>query len=115
MQNSQKKEISAILTKNEENEIVIRFNFEDNNKDLNLQSNNSEEIKVVFLELSKKIRVSPIEIKLEIDTMIDSKNDSLFIEASTEYINQLNAEMLTLENDEDLKTIRSFEEKDYEK
>ena len=77
MQNSQKKEISAILTKNEENEIVIRFNFEDNNKDLNLQSNNSEEIKVVFLELSKKIRVSPIEIKLEI-VVLHSENARLF-------------------------------------
>ena len=108
MHNNPKKELRAILTKNTEKEIIIRFNFEDNEKDLNLQSNNSEEIKKVFLELSKRIRISPLEIKLEIDTTIDQKSDSLFIEASTEYIKQLNAEMLALENDDDLKIIRNF-------
>ena len=108
MHNNLKKEIRALLTKNSENEIVIRFYFEDIEKDLNLQSNNSEEIKKVFLELSKQLRLNPLEIKLEIDKKIDEKNDGLFIETSLEYINQLNDEMLILENDDDLKTIRDF-------
>ena len=40
--------IDATLIKNDSEQIVIRFNIENNNYDLNLQSNNSEEIKKVF-------------------------------------------------------------------
>lgn len=100
--------IGATLIKNDSEQIVIRFNIENNNYDLNLQSNNSEEIKKIFLELSKIIRISPIKIELKIDDSIDEKKDNLFIEASDEYIKQLNDEILELENDDDLKTIRNF-------
>ena len=100
--------IGATLIKNDSEQIVIRFNIENNNYDLNLQSNNSEEIKKVFLELSKIIRINPIKIELKIDVSIDEKKDNLFIEASNEYIKQLNDEILELENDDDLKTIRNF-------
>lgn len=64
--------IDATLTKNDNEQIVIRFNINDN-YDLNLQSNNSEEIKKVFLELSKQIRIKPIKIELNIDDSIDEK------------------------------------------
>ena len=40
--------------------------------------------------------------------MTKTKKDNLFIETAYEYINQLNDEMLELENDDDLKTIRNF-------
>ena len=101
--------INATLTKNNQKEIVIRFNIESNTYDLNLQSNNSEEIKKVFLKLSEQIRMNPIEIELDVDNEeIDEKTDNLFIEASYEYIKQLNEEMLILENDDDLKVIRQF-------
>lgn len=106
--------IDATLIKNDSEQIVIRFNIENNNYDLNLQSNNSEEIKKVFLELSKIIRINPIKIELKIDDSIDEKKDNLFIEASDEYIKQLNDEILELENDDDLKTIRNFINNDNE-
>ena len=64
--------IDATLIKNDNEQIVIRFNINDN-YDLNLQSNNSEEIKKVFLELSKQIRIKPIKIELNIDDSIDEK------------------------------------------
>ena len=82
--------------------------MKNNHYDLNLQNNNSDEIKKVFLELSKQIRIQPIKIDLSIDKTIDEKKDNLFIDATKEYINQLNDEMLELENDTDLKTIRLF-------
>ena len=99
--------IDATLTKNDNEQIVIRININDN-YDLNLQSNNSEEIKKVFLELSKQIRIKPIKIELNIDDSIDEKKDNLFIETADEYIKQLNDEILELENDDDLKIIRGF-------
>ena len=100
--------IDATLTRNDIEQIVIRFNIDSNNYDLNLQSNNSEDIKKVFLELSRIIRITPIKIELKINENIDEKKDNLFIETAYEYINQLNDEMLELENDDDLKTIRNF-------
>lgn len=108
MPNIKKKEISAVLIKNQNSEIVIKFDLNGTNSDLNLQSNNSEEIKKVFLELAKEIRSNPIKIKLTIDKTIDIKKDNLFIDATTEYIDQLNNEMLALESDNDLKTVRKF-------
>lgn len=102
--------IEAVLIRNKDEKIVIRFTIDKTNIDLNLQNDDSEEIKKVFLELSKKIKVSLIEVELTIDKSIDEKNDSLFIESSTTYIKQLNTEMLTLESDEDLKIIRAFQE-----
>ena len=100
--------IKAELIKNMNDNIVIRFYMENNHYDLNLQNNNSDEIKKVFLELSRQIRIQPIKIDLSIDKTIDEKKDNLFIDATKEYINQLNDEMLELENDTDLKTIRLF-------
>lgn len=108
MHTDSKKIIKAHLTKNENNEIVIRFIFDENGYDLNLQSNDSENIKNVFIELSKQIRKHAIEVNLEIEDTMDSKKDALFIDASKEYISQLNTELLALENDEDLKIIREF-------
>lgn len=108
MPNGTLKTINADLIKNESNEIVIRFYIDEKQYDLNLQSNNSEEIKKVFLQLSKQIRLKPIKIDMKIDKSIDEKSDNLFIEASNEYIKQLNDEMLELENDDDLKIIREF-------
>ncbi len=102
--------INAVLTKNESEDIVIRFAIADNEMDLNLQSDNSEEIKKVFLELANQIKVTPVEIELTRDESIDEKTDGLFIDASDTYIKQLNTEMLSLENDEDLKKIRAFQE-----
>lgn len=108
MPNSDIKVIEALLIKNDKSEIVIRFKFSQANIDLNLQSDDSEQIKNVFLELSKELRTTPIKVNLTSDKSIDDKTDGLFKEASDEYINQLNTEILNMEKDEDLKTIRAF-------
>lgn len=106
-----KKEISVILTKNKDNNIILNFNFNSGKLELNLESNNSEEIKSVFMKLAKELRESPLDVNYSIDDKkIDKKEDGLFIDAAEEYINQLKEELLTIENDSDLKILRDKKE-----
>ena len=106
-----KKVISVILTRNKENNIILNFAFNSGTLELNLESNNSEEIKSVFVELAKELRESPISINYSIDDKkIDKKEDVLFIDAADEYITQLKEELLTIENDSDLKILRDKKE-----
>lgn len=105
------KEISVILTKNNDNNIILKFTFSSCELALNLESNNSEEIKSIFVQLSKELRESPIDINYSIDEQkIDKKEDGLFIDAANEYIDQLKEELLTIENDSDLKILRDKKE-----
>lgn len=104
----EKKIIDAKLMKNKDNEIIIRFEMVENSYELNLQSDNSEEIKNVFLQLANLIRYSPIEINFSVNPSIEEKSNGLFIETATEYIKQLNDELKEIEKDKDLKTIRKF-------
>lgn len=106
-----KKEISVVLTKNKDNNIILNFNFNLEKLELNLESNNSEEIKKVFMQLAKELRESPIDIQYSVDnSKIDEKEDGLFVDAAKEYINQLKNELLLIENDSDLKYLRSKKE-----
>lgn len=106
-----KKEISVILTRNKDNNILLNFDFNSEKLELNLESNNSEEIKRVFMQLAKELRKSPIIINYIVnDKKIDKKEDGLFIDAAEEYINQLKEELLTIENDSDLKILRDKKE-----
>ena len=106
-----KKEISVILTKNKDNNIILNFNFNSGKLELNLESNNSEEIKSVFMKLAKELRELPLDLNYSIDDKkIDKKEDGLFIDAAEEYINQLKEELLTIENDSDLKILRDKKE-----
>ena len=78
--------------------------------ELNLESNNSEEIKQVFVTLASELRQSPVSLNYTIDVQrINSKDDELFIDAANEYIVQLKNELLLIENDSDLKKIRENE------
>lgn len=104
------KEINVILTKNINENIILLFSFENGNLELNLESNNSEEIKQVFVTLASELRQSPVSLNYTIDIQrINSKDDELFIDAANEYIVQLKNELLLIENDYDLKKIRENE------
>lgn len=104
------KEINVILTKNINENIILLFSFERGNLELNLESNNSEEIKQVFVTLASELRQSPVSLNYTIDVQrINSKDDELFIDAANEYIVQLKNELLLIENDYDLKKIRENE------
>lgn len=104
------KEINVILTKNINENIILLFSFERGNLELNLESNNSEEIKQVFVTLASELRQSPVSLNYTIDVQrINSKDDELFIDAANEYIVQLKNELLLIENDSDLKKIRENE------
>lgn len=104
------KEINVILTKNINENIILLFSFERGNMELNLESNNSEEIKQVFVTLASELRQSPVSLNYTIDVQrINSKDDELFIDAANEYIVQLKNELLLIENDSDLKKIRENE------
>ena len=68
-------------------------------------------IKSVFMKLAKELRESPLDLNYSIDDKkIDKKEDGLFIDAAEEYINQLKEELLTIENDSDLKILRDKKE-----
>ncbi len=106
-----KKEIRVVLTRNKENNIVLNFDFSSGKLELNLESNNSEEIKNVFMHLAKDLRESPVSIDYSVDNkQIDKKEDELFIDAAEEYIKQLKEELLKIENDSDLKILRNKKE-----
>lgn len=61
------KEINVILTKNINENIILLFSFERGNLELNLESNNSEEIKQVFVTLASELRQSPVSLNYTID------------------------------------------------
>lgn len=69
-----------------------------------LESDDSNEVKKLFLEFAKQIRKNP----LKIDEEFDMNSNRLFYDASVEYVNQLNKELEILEIDEDLIEIRKY-------
>lgn len=97
-----------VILKDLEGIVVLQFNISDKEVILNLEGDDSEEIKAVFLELSKELRKNPINLVLKIADDFDKNKNQLFIDTSDEYIKQLNKEMAELENDSDLQSIRNF-------
>lgn len=75
---------------------------------LNLESDDSNEVKKLFLEFAKQIRKNPLQIELKVDEEFDMNSNRLFYDASVEYVNQLNKELEILESDEDLIEIRKY-------
>lgn len=73
-----------------------------------LESDDSNEVKKLFLEFAKKIRKNPLKIELKVDEEFDMNSNRLFYDASVEYVNQLNKELEILEIDEDLIEIRKY-------
>lgn len=73
-----------------------------------LESDDSNEVKKLFLEFAKQIRKNPLKIELKVDEGFDMNSNRLFYDASVEYVNQLNKELEILEIDEDLIEIRKY-------
>ena len=73
-----------------------------------LESDDSNEVKKLFLEFAKKIRKNPLKIELKVDEEFDMNSNRLFYDASVEYVNQLNKELEILEIDEDLIEIQKY-------
>lgn len=73
-----------------------------------LESDDSNEVKKLFLEFAKQIRKNPLKIELKVDEEFDMNSNRLFYDASVEYVNQLNKELEILEINEDLIEIRKY-------
>ena len=73
-----------------------------------LESDDSNEVKKLFLEYAKQIRKNPLKIELKVDEEFDMNSNRLFYDTSVEYVNQLNKELEILEIDEDLIEIRKY-------
>lgn len=99
------KNIDVVLDNIEES-IKLTFKLSAGEVNLNLESDNSDEIKDVFLCLIKEIEKNPITLNLVIGENFDESQNKLFKDAAEEYINQLKTEIANLETDENLKGIR---------
>ncbi len=94
--------------------VKIMFNFytypelRDLSQGSSLESDDSNEVKKLFLEFAKQIRKNPLKIELKVDEEFDMNSNRLFYDASVEYVNQLNKELEILEIDEDLIEIRKY-------
>lgn len=73
-----------------------------------LESDDSNEVKKLFLEFAKQIIKNPLKIELKVDEEFDMNSNRLFYDASVEYVNQLNKELEILEINEDLIEIRKY-------
>ena len=94
--------------------VKIMFNFytypelRDLSQGSSLESDDSNEVKKLFLEFAKQIKKNPLKIELKVDEEFDMNSNRLFYDASIEYVNQLNKELEILEIDEDLIEIRKY-------
>ncbi|MCI8575352.1 MAG: hypothetical protein HFI09_02675 [Bacilli bacterium] len=89
--------------------VNLLFEIDDESINLNLESDDSIQIKQLFLSLAKKIRSNPLQVKLVVDPKFEMNSNKLFYDTSVEYIEQLNKELKFLEEDDDLIRIRSLE------
>lgn len=108
-----KKEVKYIVNKkieiyldciDEKNNLIFKLTNGDFN--LNLETDDSDEIKELFLALIQEIELNPIELELKVGENFNESENKLFLDASKEYINKLQDEIKELENDENLIEIR---------
>ncbi len=88
--------------------VNISFVIDSKTINLNLESDDSNEVKKLLLKFAKQIRKNPLKIELKVDEEFDMNSNRLFYDASVEYVNQLNKELEILEIDEDLIEIRKY-------
>ena len=100
--------IKAILCMVDE-KVNLLFEVDSEKIYLDLESDDSNQIKQLFLALAKKIRNNPLQIQLEVDNSFEMNSNKLFYDTSVEYVDQLNKELKELETDSDLINIRTFE------
>lgn len=82
------------------------FKLHNGEKKLNLESDNSDEIKKIFLAIIEELEQRKIQLEFKIGESFDESKNKLFLDASKEYIEKLNEEISELEEDEILKEIR---------
>ena len=71
-----------------------------------METDDSDEIKSLFLSLIQEIELNPIELELKTGKNFNESENKLFLDVSKEYIDKLEEEINELENDENLKEIR---------
>ena len=101
-----RKDIEVVLD-NIDDHIKLVFKLDANDVSIDLESDNSEEIKYVFLNIIEEIKKNPINLKYSIGENFDESKNKLFKDAADEYIEQLQTEIDTLENDDNLVEIRN--------
>lgn len=94
-----------IETVGEINELIFKLSNGDIN--LNLESDDSDEIKKVFLQLIKEIEKNPIKLELKKGENFDESKNKLFYDTAKEYIDSLNSEIATIETDKNLIELRN--------
>lgn len=99
------KKIDVILDCVDE-KVKLIFKLSSGDSVLNLESDNSEEIKVMFLNLIKEIEINPIELNLVIGENFNESENKLFKDTVEEFMEQLKTEVINLELDENLIKIR---------
>lgn len=98
--------IVNVVLDNIDDSIKLIFKLSVGDAELNLESDNSDEIKTVFLKLIKEIEINPIDLKLIIGDNFNESENKLFKDAVEEFIVQLKSEIINLETDENLIEIR---------
>lgn len=98
--------IVNVVLDNIDDSIKLVFKLSVGDAELNLESDNSEEIKIVFLKLIKEIEINPIDLNLIIGDNFNESENKLFKDAAEEFIVQLKSEISNLETDENLIEIR---------
>ena len=103
--------IVNVVLDNIDDSIKLVFKLSVGDAELNLESDNSEEIKIVFLKLIKEIEINPIDLNLIIGDNFNESENKLFKDAAEEFIVQLKSEISNLETDENLIEIRQEKNK----
>ena len=98
--------IVNVVLDNINDSIKLIFKLSVGDAELNLESDNSDEMKTVFLKLIKEIEINPIDLKLIIGDNFNESENKLFKDAVEEFIVQLKSEIINLETDENLIEIR---------
>ena len=86
------------------------FKLRNGERKLNLESDNSDEIKKVFLAIIEELEQNEFQLEFKTGENFDESKNKLFWDASKEYIDKLNAEIIELEDDAILKEIRKKKE-----
>ena len=100
-----KKELKVVLDSVNDH-IKLIFKLGSGEVSIDLESDNSDEIKSAFLEIIKEIENNPVKLNYTIGENFDESKNKLFKDAVDEYIEQLQKEIDELENDQNLKEIR---------
>lgn len=107
----EKNSVTVKLTKNDKEEIVLEFSVVDKGIGIiDLEDEDIASVKQVFLEISSLLIKGQVELDYIKDETKDYSNDGLLIDVADSYIETLKNEILGLEQDQDLITLRMKQE-----